>query len=76
MQPVESKKERFKRLAEARTEKILDMIELLGNLSNGSFYEYTNEQVEKIFNAIELKTAESKAKFKKKNSDDKGRFRL
>lgn len=76
MQVVENKKDRFKRLAEARTEKILNMIDLLGNLSNGSFYDYSNEQIEKIFNAIELKISETKSKFKKKDGEDKGRFRL
>ena len=42
------KEENFIRLAENRTNKVLDMIRLLGNLSNTSNYSYTKEQVEKI----------------------------
>ena len=41
----ETKRERFVRLAEARTNKILDMIKLLGNCSSRSNYEYTDEDV-------------------------------
>lgn len=36
----ETKKERFIRIAGARTNKILDMIKLLGNCSNIGNYEY------------------------------------
>ena len=36
-------RERFKRIAETRTNKLIDMIELLGNCSNRNNYEYTEE---------------------------------
>lgn len=49
---METKREKFVRLAEARTNKILKMIELLGNLSNTSSYEYTEEEVNHIFDTI------------------------
>ena len=35
---MESKKERFVRIAEARTNKIIDMIRLLGNCSSKATY--------------------------------------
>ena len=57
------KEENFIRLAENRTNKVLDMIRLLGNLSNTSNYSYTKEQVEKIFGAIEKELATAKRKF-------------
>ena len=60
---MESKREKFKRLAENRTNKIIKMIELLSNCSNTSNYEYTNEDVKVIFNAIEEATKEAKLKF-------------
>ena len=47
------KEENFKRLAENRTNKIIDMLHLLGNLSNTSNYSYSEEQVKTIFSAIE-----------------------
>lgn len=43
------KKQNFKRIAESRTNKIIELIHLLGNLSNTSYYEYTPEQINSIF---------------------------
>ncbi len=49
----ETKEERFKRLASARTLRILDDLRLLGNCSNTSTYAYTQEDLTKIFSTIE-----------------------
>lgn len=49
----ESKHDKFKRVAEARTNKIIDMIRLLGNCSNTAVYEYNYGDIKKIFDAIE-----------------------
>lgn len=57
------KRENFKRIAENRTNKIIDMISLLGNLSNKSYYEYDNEDIVKIFQAIEEAINNEKEKF-------------
>ena len=46
------KRENFKRIAERRTNEILDKIRSFRNFSNSSFYEYTNEDIEKIVEAI------------------------
>lgn len=46
------KEENFKRLAENRTNKIIDMLHLLGNLSNTSNYSYSEEQVKTIFSLL------------------------
>ena len=70
-----NKKDNFKRLAEARTEKVLDMIDLIGNLSNTSFYEYSDEQMENIFNAIQKELDKQKELFRK-NKNSKKRFEL
>ena len=59
----ESNRERFVRLAEARTQKIIDTIKLLGNCSNRYVYEYTEKDVEKIFSTIEAELKTAKAKF-------------
>lgn len=61
----ETKREKFVRLAEARTNKIIDMIQLLSNCANTNTYEYTNKDVDKIFNAIESELKEAKRKFNK-----------
>ena len=71
----ETRHSRFKRLAEARTEKVLDMLDLIGNLSNKSFYEYSEEEVKTIFNAIEKSVKENRDKFKK-HYKQKRRFTL
>lgn len=69
------KRERFKKVAEQRTNKVLKMIELLGNCANTNNYEYTEEEVKKIFSAIDAQLNETKAKFK--NIKEKGRkFKL
>ena len=53
-------RQRFVRLAEARTNKVLKDISSLSNLSNRSNYSYTQEDVKKIFSSInaELKAAQ------------------
>ena len=59
----ESKRDRFVRIAEARTNKIIDMIRLLGNCSSKSNYEYTDEDVKKITTAIEREVKNMKNRF-------------
>ena len=68
---METKKERFVRIAEARTNKIIDMIRLLGNCSNSRVYEYSKEDVKKIFGAIEEELKIAKAKYEIVENEDK-----
>lgn len=69
----ETRHERFIRLAEKRTNNIIKNIRILGNCSNRSSYEYTKEEVDKIFNAIanELREAKAKFTFKNRNNQEK-----
>lgn len=60
----ETKRDKFVRMAEARTIKIISMIRLLGNCSNRGAYEYTDKDVGKIFGAIESAVADAKKRFK------------
>ncbi len=75
-QAQETKREKFVRLAEARTNKIIDMIQLLGNCSNSSAYDYTQQDVDKIFAAIETELREAKKKFSKIEAKKSSRFTL
>ena len=59
----ETKRDRFVRLAEARTNKILEMMRLLGNCSSKANYEYTDEDVKKIFSTLERELKTTKNKF-------------
>lgn len=72
----ETKRDKFVRLAEARTNKIIDMIQLLGNCSNVSAYDYTQQDVDKIFGAIENELREAKKKFNKVEAKKSSRFTL
>ena len=72
----ETKRDKFVRLAEARTNKIIDMIQLLGNCSNLGAYDYTQKDVDKIFTAIENELREAKKKFSKVDSKKGSRFSL
>lgn len=67
------KRERFRKIAENRTNKILDDLRLLGNCANKSNYSYTDEEVRKIFNSIENELKMTKLKFNEKRND---RFKL
>ncbi|NWF75980.1 MAG: hypothetical protein HXY53_05315 [Nitrospirae bacterium] len=69
----ESRHERFKRIASKRTNEILEKIRILGNCSNKSSYEYTEAEVNKIFNGIDKQLKLTKAKFL---AWKKERFRL
>lgn len=73
---MDKKSENFKRLAENRTNKIIDMMNLLGNLSNRSNYSYSEEQVKVIFDTLEEELAIQKAKFIKEKEPKKKKFRL
>lgn len=72
----ETKRDKFVRLAENRTNKIIAMIQLLGNCSNPASYEYTTQDVEKIFSAIESELKEAKKKFAKVEGKKDSRFSL
>lgn len=61
-----SKRERFVNVAEARTQAILDKIRILGNCSNRSLYEYSPEEIDKIFKAIQEQLNHTKQRFYRK----------
>ena len=66
---MNNKEDRFKKVAVARTNKILEQLRLLGNCSNKNNYEFTDDDVKKIFNAIESELKKTKSKFKIQKSE-------
>ena len=60
----ETRNEKFKRLATKRVNDILYRLDVLSNCSNKSSYEYSEEEINKIFRAIENKVKETKASFR------------
>lgn len=71
---INEKEKNFIRLAEARTNKAIDCIELIGNLSNKTYYEYSQKQIDSIFNAIQSALTAQKRKFN--NTSKKTKFKL
>lgn len=59
----ETKSERFRRLAQARVNKLIAMLRLLGNLSNPLCYEYQPEQVAQIFTTLQTELNSSRRRF-------------
>jgi len=59
-----NKANRFKRVAEKRTNKVLADLRLLGQCANKRSYEYSDSQVNKIFREIRASLKEAENKFK------------
>lgn len=72
----ETKRDKFIRLAEARTQKAIDMIRKIGNLGNTNFYEYSKEDVEFIFGTLEKELKASKSKFNAEPEEEEVVFKL
>jgi hypothetical protein len=73
--PARSEKHaNFRRLAESRTEVILDAIRKLSNLSSPN-YEFEDGEVDRIFAAIEEALEEARGKFRR-DLHKRSRFRL
>ena len=63
MSNKEDKRTRFKNLAARRTNAVLEKLNTLGNCANRNTYDYTEEEVKKIFSEIEKRVKEVKLKF-------------
>jgi len=72
--PGETKRDRFIRIAERRTQQLLLRLRILGNCSNRGVYEYTDEDVEKIFSAILRQVDVTRARFEDRAKS--ARFKL
>lgn len=60
----ETKRDKFTRLAESRMNNALKQIQLLGNLSNTSAYDYTTEDVDKMLKTLRKAVNELEVTFK------------
>lgn len=65
----------FKRVAEARTNRVIDGLIQLGNISKHPYYEYTPDQIETIFSAIQITLDKQKRRLLDRDEINKG-FRL
>ena len=69
-----NKLEKFIRIGEYRMNKAVDAIGRLENLANRSFYEYTQEQVDAMFQALEVRGVEVKIRFMPKKAAESKTF--
>ena len=60
---MESKEDKFKRLANARVNNAIKQLDPIGNLSNSASYNYTDEDVRKILGTLNQKVKEVSFKF-------------
>lgn len=60
---MSNKRENFEKIATGRVQKILKNLELLGNCSNTSYYDYNKDDVDKIFKAISKKLNATKSQY-------------
>ena len=72
----ETKREKFVRLAEQRTNRILDGIRSLGKLSNVKNYEYSDQDINKIFTVLTAELNRTKKLFKKGKGSNSKKFKL
>ena len=69
----ETKEERFVRIAIPRVNAVIQKLEILSNCS-GNTYGYTEEQIEAMFDAIELAVANARKQFQPKTAKEKNQF--
>ncbi len=60
----ETKAEKFERIAQRRVSEIVAKIRLIGNLSDKRNYDYTDNHVRQIFDALDTEVRACKAKFR------------
>jgi len=60
---METRKQRFKRIGNKRVNNVLNQLRILGNLSNKSYYDYNDNDINRIFKAIEHQLKITKGKF-------------
>ena len=70
------KREKFRSLAESRTNKAIEAISRIGNLSNRSSYEWDEAEIKKIIKAIRDVTSEVEGKFSSPRGKNSKRFKL
>jgi len=73
---MSNKREKFVELAEARVNRAIKDMQLIGNLSNRSAYEFTDGDIRKMFAAIQKAIETAKGRFSREGEAGGGEFRL
>jgi hypothetical protein len=64
----ESKRQRFERIAQRRITEALHRLRLLGNLSNRATYDYSDEHVKQMLDALETELKQVRHRFRNEGS--------
>ena len=70
------KRQNFVRLAEARTQRAMKAIRVIGNLSNRGSYHYTENDVREIVQALQNELTALKTRFSLQESGNAPEFKL
>lgn len=73
---LEQKRQKFRNLAEARTNKAIDAISRIGNLSNRQIYEFEESEVRKVLRALREAVSTIEARFESPRSKTGGGFKF
>ncbi|GFE52102.1 hypothetical protein So717_38550 [Roseobacter cerasinus] len=73
---MSEKHDKFRELAEGRTNKALEAIVRLGKLSNRQLYEWDDGEVRKIVKALKEAVSDVERKFSSPKSVSENRFKL
>ena len=73
---MDVKKENFKRISESRVKKINDLISKLHNLINPSFYEYSDQDIDNMFDEIQKELDRQKEIFINERNKKNKRVKL
>lgn len=71
-----SKRGKFRALAEARTNKAIEAILRIGNLSNRQIYDFEDGEVRKVLRALKDAVANVEARFESPRGKTGGSFKL
>jgi hypothetical protein len=73
---VRDKRQKFVNIAEKRVNRLIKEIRLVGNLSNRSNYQFADDDVRKIFAAVEAEIRNARRRFESVGSTDISSFKL
>ena len=73
---MRDKRKKFVELAEARVNRTIKNIRLIGNLSNRGSYEYSEKDVREIFKALQKELETARSRFSEDGGGGVDSFRL
>ena len=73
---TDERRDKFVKLAEARTNNAIKQIKLIGNLSNRGNYSFTEKDVDKIYNTLQKEIKTMKDRFSNSSNSSKNSFKL